>query len=50
MIISIITATHNSEATIGHTLECIRRQDYPSIEHIIVDGKSTDGTINTVQG
>jgi glycosyltransferase len=50
MIISIITATHNSEATIGHTLECIDRQDYYSIEHIIVDGECTDSTLKTVRG
>jgi glycosyltransferase len=46
--ISIITATFNSEATIKDTLECIRQQAYPDIEHIIVDGGSTDKTLEIV--
>ena len=50
MTISIITATHNSESTIEHTLESIRHQDFPSIEHIIVDSLSTDSTMNIVKG
>jgi glycosyltransferase involved in cell wall biosynthesis len=48
MKISIITATYNSAGTIGDTLNCIRAQDYPDIEHIIVDGGSTDGTLDIV--
>lgn len=50
MKISIITATYNSAATIKDTLSCIRRQDYPDIEHIIVDGGSTDDTASIVAG
>ena len=48
MKVSIITATYNSEATVQHTLDCIRRQDYPSIEHIIVDGLSQDHTLQII--
>jgi len=48
MKVSIITATYNSEATVQHTLDCIRRQDYPSIEHIIVDGLSRDHTLQII--
>jgi glycosyltransferase involved in cell wall biosynthesis len=40
MKISIITATYNSAATVRDTLSCIRDQDHPDIEHIIVDGRS----------
>jgi glycosyltransferase involved in cell wall biosynthesis len=47
--ISIITATLNSAATINETLESIRGQDYPDIEHIIVDGESTDATLGIVR-
>lgn len=46
MTISIITATYNSSATIGDTLRSIREQDYPHIEHVIVDGSSTDDTVS----
>ncbi|HLY70256.1 MAG TPA: glycosyltransferase family 2 protein [Puia sp.] len=46
--ISIITATFNSGKTIRDTLNCIMRQDYPLIEHIIVDGNSSDDTLKIV--
>ena len=45
MKISIITTTFNSAATIRDTLECISRQDYGDVEHIIVDGGTTDDTL-----
>jgi glycosyltransferase len=50
MTVSIITATYNSAATVRDTLTCIREQDYPSIEHIIIDGHSTDTTLEIVRG
>lgn len=49
MKISIITATYNSGATVLDTLNSIRSQDHPSIEHIIVDGGSTDTTLDIVR-
>ena len=48
MKISIITATYNSSLTVRDTLNSILNQDYPDIEHIIVDGKSTDDTLKIV--
>ncbi len=45
MKISIITVTHNSAKTIRDTLESVGQQDYLDIEHIIVDGRSTDNTM-----
>jgi glycosyltransferase involved in cell wall biosynthesis len=48
MKISVITATYNSEATVRDTLDSISRQDYPDVEHIIVDGRSTDRTLEIV--
>ena len=46
--VSIITATFNSASTIADTLESVRIQTYPTIEHIIVDGLSTDNTLTIV--
>lgn len=43
--ISIITATYNSENTILRCLKSIDYQIYNNLEHIIVDGNSTDNTI-----
>jgi len=48
MKVSIITTSYNSAATIADTLNCVREQDYPDIEHIIIDGKSTDKTVQIV--
>ena len=48
MKISIITACYNSAATVGDTLQSVSLQTYDNIEHIIVDGASTDNTIEIV--
>lgn len=50
MKLSIITATYNSAATLHDTLDCVQQQDYADIEHIIVDGGSTDNTLDIVKG
>ena len=47
--ISIITVCLNSEKTIKTTLESVANQSFKSIEHIIIDGKSTDKTISIVK-
>ena len=49
MKVSIITPCYNSAATIGETLQSIAGQEYPSIEHIVVDGKSRDRTLEIIQ-
>ncbi len=48
MKISIITATFNSEKTIRSTLQSVDNQTYKNIEHIVIDGKSTDKTLEIV--
>lgn len=48
MKVSIITATYNSAATIKDTLQSVSVQNYSDIEHIIVDGKSNDHTLDLV--
>ncbi len=42
--ISIVTITYNAAAVIEPTLQSVMSQTYPAIEHIIVDGVSTDNT------
>ena len=48
-LISIITPSFNSEKTIRTTIESILKLTYPSIEYIIVDGKSSDKTVETAE-
>lgn len=49
MLISIITVVHNGEKTIKETLQSVLSQTYPNIEHILIDGASTDETLSIVQ-
>lgn len=49
MKISIITATFNSAANIAQCLQSVNSQTYTNIEHIIVDGASTDETVAIIQ-
>lgn len=49
-LISIITPTYNSAATLTDTLSSIAAQSYDPIEHIIMDGASTDATRQIVDG
>lgn len=43
--VSLITVTHNSTASLPATLDSVREQSYPAMEYIIVDGASSDGTV-----
>jgi glycosyltransferase involved in cell wall biosynthesis len=45
MKISIITATWNSAVTIENAILSVASQGYPDLEHIIVDGNSSDATL-----
>jgi len=49
MKISIITATWNSGATLRDTMESVLSQTYPDFEHLIIDGGSSDNTMDIVQ-
>ncbi|MBB6327954.1 glycosyltransferase involved in cell wall biosynthesis [Algoriphagus iocasae] len=48
MKVSIITVTYNSSETVQDTINSIRSQDYPDFEYIIVDGKSSDATVDII--
>lgn len=47
--ISIITSVYNNHDSIGRAIESVLRQTYDNLEYIVVDGKSTDRTWETVQ-
>ena len=48
-LISIITAVFNGERNLERTIQSITKQTYPNIEYIIIDGGSTDGTIDIIE-
>ena len=49
MKISIITITYNSAKTLPRALASVQSQNYDEIEHIIIDGASTDGTKELIE-
>jgi glycosyltransferase len=49
MKITVITVAFNSASTIGDTLRSVAAQSYPLIEHVVIDGASTDDTLAIVR-
>src|SRR5574340_1703994 len=47
--ISVITAVYNNRDTIAHALDSALAQDHPNVELIVIDGGSTDGTLEVLQ-
>lgn len=47
--ISVITVVRNSKTLLEKTIASVVQQDYPDWEYIIVDGASTDGTVDVIQ-
>jgi len=48
MRVSIITVSFNSAHTVRETIESVLGQSYPDIEYVIVDGESTDATLDII--
>jgi glycosyltransferase involved in cell wall biosynthesis len=49
MLVSIITVAYNSEKTISKTIESVLNQTYSNIEYLIIDGASTDKTVEVAK-
>ena len=49
MKVSVITVCFNSAKTIRASIDSVLSQDYPDLEYIVIDGGSTDGTLEIIQ-
>ena len=47
--ISVITPSFNQAKYIDETLQSVRSQGYPELEHLVIDGASTDGTVDLLR-
>jgi glycosyltransferase involved in cell wall biosynthesis len=48
-LVTIITSIYNGQPYVAGCLDSVLSQDYPNIEHIIMDGGSTDGTLDVLR-
>jgi len=46
--ISLVTSSYNQARFIARTIESVMAQDFPNVDHIVVDGMSTDGTADVL--
>lgn len=48
-LITVITVTYNSKDNLEKTVQSVLNQSYENIEYIIIDGSSTDGTVDIIK-
>ncbi|MGH8677506.1 MAG: glycosyltransferase family 2 protein, partial [Burkholderiales bacterium] len=48
-LVSIVTVVRNGVSTLSRTVQSVLAQDYPRVEYIVVDGESTDGTLDLLR-
>ena len=48
-LVSYVTVVRNNTATLARTLDSVQQQTYDNVEHIVLDGASTDGTLDIIR-
>ena len=48
-LISIITVVYNNDRTLERAIESVSRQNYENVEYLVIDGGSTDGTLDIIK-
>lgn len=49
MKVSVITVCYNAVRSIERTIKSVKEQEYPDLEYIVIDGGSTDGTVDVIR-
>jgi glycosyltransferase involved in cell wall biosynthesis len=47
-LVSYVTVVRNNAATLGRAIDSVQRQTYANVEHVVLDGASTDGTVDLI--
>ncbi len=48
-LVSFVTVVRNNTQTLARTIDSVQQQTYPNVEHIVLDGASTDGTLDLIR-
>ena len=48
-LVSVVTPCFNAARFIESTIKSVREQDYPFVQHVVVDGASDDGTLHILE-